>query len=136
VQELLASKRQGEKTRVHNHFLKTTVACGLCGSTLGVTHSRGKQGVIYPYFFCYGRQKKNGCSLKFLPLKQVENMVESYLKRVQLPAATAERIRAKVTEHVRLMRSVNEREVERQHKRLDALEREEPSCCSSPTPKP
>lgn len=125
MQELLASKRQGERTRIHPHYLKSTVACGLCGTNLGVTHSRGRRGIIYPYFFCYGRQKGNGCELPYIPLEHVEKLVETYWRKVQLPTDAIGQIREKVREHIRVMQTLNSKEVARQRKRLTKLEREE-----------
>lgn len=58
VQDVLASKAQGEKQRNHHHYLKGTIWCGRCGSRLVVTYSAGKSGQRYPYYFCVGRQQK------------------------------------------------------------------------------
>jgi len=34
VQEVLKSKFNGERTRIHEHYLKSTVFCGKCGARL------------------------------------------------------------------------------------------------------
>jgi site-specific DNA recombinase len=65
VQDILAAHRNGEKQRVHPHYLKGTIFCGHCGSRLCVNYSRGKLGVVYPYYFCVGRhQRRTTCMLK------------------------------------------------------------------------
>ncbi len=125
VQDLLSAKRQGEKQRKHYHWLKTVAACGVCGSNLGMSYFKGRHGGMYPYFFCYGRQKGNGCSLPYIQRERLEDEMQRFLRRLQLSATTAEQIRARVTEHAKLMLSLNQREVTRQQQRLVMLDQQE-----------
>lgn len=55
VQRLLAVRRQGERSRIHTHYLKSTVYCHDCGRRLVVHKARSKSGRIYDYFVCSGR---------------------------------------------------------------------------------
>jgi len=48
VQTILASRRYGERQRIHNHFLKSTVVCGQCGARLSVQNAKNSKGTIYP----------------------------------------------------------------------------------------
>ena len=62
VQAQLALRRNGEKQRTHNHYLKSSVVCGRCGGRLCFGRSRGRHGEHYDYFFCVSRQqKRNQC---------------------------------------------------------------------------
>jgi site-specific DNA recombinase len=64
VQDVLASKVNGEKQREHHHYLKGTIYCGHCGSRLIVTYAKGKLGTRYPYYICVGRhQRRTNCPL-------------------------------------------------------------------------
>ncbi len=40
VQEILKSHVNGERERIHDHYLKSTVYCGTCGSRLVITHAK------------------------------------------------------------------------------------------------
>mgnify|MGYP001639701990 FL=1 len=51
VQAMLDSHRYGERQRIHNHFLKSTVVCGQCGARLSVQNAKNSKGTIYPYFW-------------------------------------------------------------------------------------
>ena len=43
--------QSGEKPRVHPHYLKGSVYCGLCGELLGIEVVRNRQGRLYDYFY-------------------------------------------------------------------------------------
>lgn len=83
VQSILESRRFGERTRVHDHFLKSTLYCGKCGSRMFVQMSKSKSGDIYPYFMCGGRRRKTtDCELKSVLIYQVEEKVEAIYDRL------------------------------------------------------
>ena len=87
VQDMLASKANGEKQREHHHYLKGTIYCGHCGSRLIVTHARGKLGKRYPYYLCVGRQhRRTTCMLKARPIELVEQQLAEHYRQVQLTA--------------------------------------------------
>jgi DNA invertase Pin-like site-specific DNA recombinase len=50
VQAVLKSHQQGERTRTHHHFLKSTVYCGTCGSRLMVQIAKARSGTYYLYY--------------------------------------------------------------------------------------
>ncbi len=125
VQDMIDSKRRGEKEREHHHYLKGTIYCGHCGSRLCVSYSRGKLGVIYPYYFCVGRQqKRTTCMLKYRPIALVEEQIEAHYAFVQLTAQglteTGEAVMAELAAQETAVA------VERQHQatRLKQLENE------------
>ena len=54
VQDLLASRSaRGTRERRHNHYLKGTLFCGVCGRGLSVQLSKGR----YEYLYCLGQKK-------------------------------------------------------------------------------
>jgi site-specific DNA recombinase len=77
VQNVLASHVNGERTRKHPHFLKSTIYCGECGERMIVQHSRSSSGVTYPYFFCAGRHsKRTNCTQRAVLIYEVEKKLE------------------------------------------------------------
>ena len=84
VQAVLGSHRSGERERVHNHFLKSTVVCGQCGSRLLVQNTKNGKGVLYPYFICARRQRLHDCSFKAVLIEVVEaRMQEVYRQEIE-----------------------------------------------------
>ncbi|WP_158609461.1 recombinase family protein [Kocuria soli] len=61
VQDILTSRRNGERSRAHDHYLKGTVFCVECGRRLIVQHTRTKTGRVYDYFVCH-RRRDTTCS--------------------------------------------------------------------------
>jgi hypothetical protein len=48
VQEILHSHLNGERTRIHEHYLKSTVYCGKCGARLIIHKAKSRSGNKYP----------------------------------------------------------------------------------------
>ncbi len=62
VQETLRSHVNGEKERIHEHYLKSTVYCGKCGARLIIHNAKSRSGDRYPYFVCSAKHnKRNDC---------------------------------------------------------------------------
>jgi site-specific DNA recombinase len=62
VQALLDEKRlAGERPQHRKHYLRGSVFCGECGKRLVYGLSRGRNGQLYPYFFCAGRINGTAC---------------------------------------------------------------------------
>ena len=66
VQDMLSAHYNGERTRKHNHFLKSSLFCRNCDSRMIVHHATSQSGMKYPYFICAGRhsKRKSGCKQK------------------------------------------------------------------------
>jgi site-specific DNA recombinase len=113
-QELLASKNQsGEKHRIHHHYLKGSLYCGGCGSRMVVSINRNRYGTRYPYFVCLGRhQKRTNCTLKYLRIETVEELVTEHYRAIQLTSAERELVEARLAEDFAAFRE--EVEAERQ----------------------
>ena len=82
VQAVLGSHRSGERERMHNHFLKSTVVCGRCGSRLLVQNTKNGKGVLYPYFICARRQRLHDCSFKAVLIEVVEAQMQEVYRRL------------------------------------------------------
>lgn len=85
VQRILASRRQGERSRIHTHYLKSTVRCFRCQRRLLVHNARSKSGRVYDYFVCSGRQHGTPrCTQSALRISDVERRVEDAYERIQI----------------------------------------------------
>ena len=84
VQQVLASRRTGERQRTHNHFLKSTAVCGVCGARLLVQRAKNSKGVVYPYFVCARRHRVHDCTFKAVLIDEVEELVAALYQRIQL----------------------------------------------------
>ena len=92
VQAVLGSHRSGERERVHNHFLKSTVVCGQCGSRLLVQNTKNGKGVLYPYFICARRQRLHDCSFKAVLIEVVEAQMQEVYRRLYVSEADRQEI--------------------------------------------
>ena len=92
VQDILVSRRNGERSRTHEHYLKGTVYCIGCGYRLILQHTRRHER-LYEYFLCH--RGSAGCpQRKVLPVAQVEQRVANCYRDITLTIAQRERIEA------------------------------------------
>ena len=126
VQAVLASREKTEeKQRKHPHYLKSTIFCGRCQSRLCFSHSRGKLGGYYDYFFCLGRnQHRTECDLPYLRVEEIEDAVAACYSEVQLGPDMIEQIRTKLITALRKTGKSAELEARRQRARITQLEAE------------
>jgi hypothetical protein len=90
VQDILVARRNGERSRTHDHYLKGTVYCLACGYRLILQHTRRRER-LYEYFLCH--RGKAGCpQRKALPVAQVEQRVADCYRNIALTVAQRERI--------------------------------------------
>ena len=87
VQTILASRRYGERQRIHNHFLKSTVVCGQCGARLSVQNAKNSKGTIYPYFVCARRCRLHDCAFTAVLIDVVEERMSDLYRTIQLSTA-------------------------------------------------
>ena len=86
VQAILASRRYGERQRIHNHFLKSTVVCGQCGARLSVQNAKNSKGTIYPYFVCARRCRLHDCAFTAVLIDVVEDRIVELYRAIELSA--------------------------------------------------
>ncbi len=122
---LSASNFAGEKRRVHPHYLKGSVFCGQCGSSLVVSHTKNRHGKTYPYFICIGRQqRRTNCTQKAIFIDHTEEAITDYYSTVQLADEQIVQIRAFVINELQKMRTDTDRERSVQDTRLRKLKTE------------
>ena len=85
VQTVLSQHRHGERQRIHNHHLKTTVRCGQCGGRLIIHHAKARNGHIYPYFVCSYRQRhREQCSFKAVLIDEVDARIADLYRHIHI----------------------------------------------------
>lgn len=85
VQTVLSQHRHGERQRIHNHHLKTTVRCGQCGGRLIVHNAKARNGQIYPYFVCSYRQRhRTECSFKAVLIDEVDAHIADLYRHIHI----------------------------------------------------
>jgi site-specific DNA recombinase len=118
VQDVLrAHNLAGERQRVHHHYLKGTVYCARCHSRMILTNAKGQ----YLYFFCAGRQRRNGCTQPYVLTETVEKRVASQYAAIQLEPDRDETIRTELQMTFEHSRQHANRERARQTRRLKTL---------------
>ena len=124
VQDILQARRKwGERPQRRTHYLKGSLACGLCKRQLSIGYSTGHGGV-YPYFFCLGRHRDKSCRLPYLSFDAIEEMVEDFWEQVVIEPEQLDGIRADVTKHLQQVTKHHEAERVRQQRRLTKLDAE------------
>jgi site-specific DNA recombinase len=112
VQDLLAGRAaRGTRERRHNHYLKGTLFCGVCGRGLSFQLAKGR----YEYLYCLGQKNRNptGCREPYVPAGDLEAQVEQLYERIQLPKSWLESLRAEVEAEIasRQRRTAAERQL-------------------------
>jgi site-specific DNA recombinase len=128
VQAIMAARTlSGEKPKQRPHYLKGRLFCGYCGTRLGISFSRGHQGVVYPYFYCIGRQKrKNSCPQTFVPIAVIEVAAVEYWKQhVRLDEQRSAEVRQIVANWLLSRQASSGKTIAVQRKRIEQLEREQ-----------
>ncbi len=123
VQQILDSRNVAEERRViHDHYLKGSLFCRRCSSRLIFSRNRGHGGV-YDYFFCVGRQRRNGCPQPHSAVETIERQVIAYYYReIQIPDDIIKGARAFVHRQIEEQRQEIEHQAARQEKQLAKLE--------------
>ena len=112
VQDILTSRRNGERSRKHDHYLKGTVFCIECGRRLIVQHTRTRSGRVYDYFVCHRRRDTACQQRKALPIAQVEQRVEDLYRTIELNPGQRERIEQIVLAKLHRQQAVNGKRLE------------------------
>lgn len=108
VQDIFTSRRNGERLRQNDHYLKGTVFCIECGRRLLVQHTRTGRGHYYGYYACHRRREATCQQRKVLPIAQVEQRVEELYGTIELNPGQRERIERIVLAKLHLQQAVND----------------------------
>lgn len=112
VQRLLNARRNGERSRIHTHYLKSTIYCFNCRRRLLVHKARSKSGRIYDYFVSSGRQTvAPKCTQRTLPMAKVECRVEEAYSSIEISGVQRRQIEQSHRRY--LTREVDDREQRR-----------------------
>ena len=84
VQDILTAHANGERQRMHNHHLKSTIVCGLCGARLLVQHATSRTSNTYHYFVCARRHRVHDCTFKAVLIDEVEARVAELYQQIRL----------------------------------------------------
>lgn len=114
----------GERDRVHFHYLRGSLYCGRCSSRLVYSLARGRAGGHYPYFFCIGRQRRNGGDLPYVRVAAAEDAVTRLCMQIELQPEEAPRLRARLVERLKSQQAELARDAEVASGRLQRLETE------------
>jgi hypothetical protein len=111
VQDLLAARAaRGTRERRHNHYLKGTLFCGVCGRGLSFQLAKGR----YEYLYCLGQKNRNptGCQEPYMAAGDLEAQVEQLYEKIELPKSWRKRLREELEAEVtaRQHRNAAERE--------------------------
>ena len=125
VQETLhAHHLAGDKSRVHNHYLKGSVFCGECGSRLVFTRNKGRGGT-YDYYDCLSKKtKRKPCTRKAIRLEKLEDGIARFYATFQLREGHVTLIRRAVLAELATNREEAAKSVARAEKRLVQLQDE------------
>ena len=110
------------KSWQHPHYLKGTLYCARCNQRLCFTRSRGNGGT-YEYYYCGGRQRRNGCDLPNIPVYEIEVKIEAEYRKHQLTKPAADLLESVLSEQFELVTQTAAAQLAIQRKRLDGLER-------------
>ena len=126
VQEILRSHINGERTRIHEHYLKSTVYCGKCGARLIIHNAKSGSGSIYPYFVCSAKQnKRNDCNQRALLIDEIAEKIERLYERITFTSEFRDILQAWLTSKVDELAKESEAEINRLKQQQDKLEREQ-----------
>ena len=82
----------GDRKRKHPHYLKGTLFCGQCGSKMSYLVAKNK----YPYFYCLGRKKGQGCTQPYAEADKIEREVEKAYKDLEISPKQLKKIKDKM----------------------------------------
>lgn len=123
---LTAHKSAAEATQVHDHYLKGTIHCGLCGSRLIVSNAKNRHGNVYCYFVCSGRHsKRTNCSRGAILIADVEKLIEDYYQRIQITPAHREALAGMLHHEFDQLMTAETDELARLTTRRDRLQNEQ-----------
>ncbi|KAB1646255.1 hypothetical protein F8O06_05730 [Pseudoclavibacter sp. CFCC 14310] len=89
VHTLLGSSNTArERKRAHDHYLKGSPFCGVCGSHLQLDFLTNKQGHHYAYSVCSGRaSKRTTCTRRAIPVGLAEHLITDCYRSITITEA-------------------------------------------------
>jgi hypothetical protein len=104
VQRILKGKINGERTRQHPHYLKSTLWCGQCGMRMIVQIAKSRSGDEYPYYSCLGRHsRRTSCNLRSINIDIAEDLIQRLYGKLALKPLYAEEPRSLLRSELKLI---------------------------------
>ena len=126
VQNVLATHVNGERTRRHPHYLKSSLYCGQCKERMIVTVARSASGERYPYFVCAGRHaKRTACTQRAVLIADVEKAIVEHYRTASMPHASRIDLEAALRAEMRSMRTQTEDALQRAQAERAKFERQQ-----------
>jgi len=123
---VLRSRVHGEKERIHDHYLKSTVYCGKCGARLIIHNAKSASGGIYPYFVCVAKHnKRNGCRQRSLLIGEVEHKIEELYEQISFKPEFRELLQQWITDQIDRLADKKRGELEQLRRQREKLDREQ-----------
>jgi DNA invertase Pin-like site-specific DNA recombinase len=124
VQAILHSRAQSrEKPSRQQHYLRGSLFCKRCGSSMGFVRAKGRSD-RYDYFFCWSRHKKTGCDLPYVSAEVVESQVEPWYQMLQVSGEVLLRFRDHIANHMKLQLAGSAKLAKQTRQRITHLEAE------------
>ena len=126
VQEAIARHRKaGERSSRHHHYLSGSLRCGSCGHGLIYNVITGSKGDRYDYFTCIGRHTyKNGCQLPYLPVEDLEVIIEDIWRHEQLTTSQVKQLKDDLLSVIETEETKGKREAKLLDQRIAAVKAE------------
>ena len=122
VQDILTAHANGERQRMHNHHLKSTIVCGLCGARLLVQHATSRASGTYHYFVCARRHRVHDCTFKAVLIDEVEARVAELYQQIQLSSDDRRDIERYLRMEFAHIQANRQQDIQRLTKRQQQLE--------------
>ncbi len=122
--QLAARARAGDRPSKHEHYLRGSLACAVCGGRLLYSQNSGNGGT-YEYFSCINRKSRtpaSRCVSTHYPVPLVERAVEEHYGSVRVTKKTQDAIRADVRADADERLGVVQRDVDRHLRTIRELE--------------
>ena len=122
VQDILTAHTNGERQRTHNHHLKSTIVCGLCGARLLVQHATSRTSSTYHYFVCARRHRVHDCTFKAVLIDEVEARVAELYQQIRLSSDDRREIERYLRAEFEYIQANRQQDIQRLTTRQQQLE--------------
>jgi site-specific DNA recombinase len=125
VQALLSARSvAGDRPHKHQHYLRGSLYCAICGGRLLYSKHRGNGGV-YEYFCCIGRSTRRqggACPSRYYSAPEIEEAIAAYYRAVQVPQRVREAIWGDVQRDADERTAIVAKDIERHKRKIKTLE--------------
>jgi site-specific DNA recombinase len=124
VQALLSARSvSGDRPHKHQHYLRGTLYCALCGRRMLYGKHRGNGGQ-YEYYYCIGRssrQQGGRCESRHYSANEIETAVAEHYRTVHVTPRVREAVWADVRRDADERTTIIAKDIERHERRIKKL---------------